>query len=77
MFKSCEPVRLTEEDTEYTIFAVKHVYDAHLVLQFNCTNTVAEQVRVPRERWESGGANSGLLIWSWSKGFSIYDLMQC
>ena len=45
VFKSCDPVRLTEEDTEYTIFAVKHVYDAHLVIQFNCTNTISEQVR--------------------------------
>ncbi|GAX76799.1 hypothetical protein CEUSTIGMA_g4245.t1 [Chlamydomonas eustigma] len=44
VFKSCEPVRLTEEDTEYSIFAVKHVYDAHVVVQFNCTNTIAEQV---------------------------------
>ena len=35
---------LTEEDTEYSIFAVKHVFDAHVVLQFNCTNTISEQV---------------------------------
>ena len=44
VFKSCEPVRLTEEDTEYNIFAVKHVFDEHIVIQFNCTNTVSEQV---------------------------------
>mmetsp|Transcript_25184 Transcript_25184/g.54739 ORF Transcript_25184/g.54739 Transcript_25184/m.54739 type:complete len:900 (-) Transcript_25184:336-3035(-) len=44
VFKSCEPVRLTEEDTEYNIFAIKHVYDSHIVVQFNCTNTISEQV---------------------------------
>lgn len=44
VFKSAEPVRLTEEDTEYTIFCVKHVFDSHIVLQFNCTNTINEQV---------------------------------
>jgi hypothetical protein len=35
--------RLTEEDTEYAIHAVKHVFPEHLVLQFDCTNTIAEQ----------------------------------
>jgi coatomer protein complex subunit gamma len=35
--------RLTEEDTEYAIHAVKHVFGEHLVLQFDCTNTIAEQ----------------------------------
>eukprot|EP00798_Chlamydomonas_sp_ICE-L_P030905 gene30905-35958_t len=43
IFKSCEPVRLTEEDTEYAVFAVKHIFDSHIVFQFNCTNTIAEQ----------------------------------
>uniref|UniRef100_A0A383V8B1 Coatomer subunit gamma n=1 Tax=Tetradesmus obliquus TaxID=3088 RepID=A0A383V8B1_TETOB len=43
LFKSCAPVRLTEEDTEYAIHAVKHVFAEHLVLQFDCTNTIAEQ----------------------------------
>ncbi len=37
-------MRLTEEDTEYAVFCVKHVYEGHLVFQFNCTNTIAEQV---------------------------------
>mmetsp|Transcript_62 Transcript_62/g.100 ORF Transcript_62/g.100 Transcript_62/m.100 type:complete len:901 (-) Transcript_62:1459-4161(-) len=44
VFKSAEPVRLTEEDTEYAIFCVKHVFESHIVLQFNCTNTISEQV---------------------------------
>ena len=37
-------VRLTEEDTEYAIYVVKHVFDGHVVFQFNCTNTIPEQV---------------------------------
>lgn len=44
LFKSSEPVQLTEEETEYNINVVKHVFESHLVLQFNCTNTVVEQL---------------------------------
>ena len=36
-------MKLTEEDTEYDINMVKHVYDGHVVFQFACTNTVVEQ----------------------------------
>ena len=43
-FLSSEAQMLTEEETEYSVSLVKHVFQAHLVLQFNCTNTVAEQV---------------------------------
>ena len=43
-FKSSEPAKLTEEETEYNIAVVVHVFARHLLLQFNCTNTVAEQV---------------------------------
>ena len=35
--------RLTEEDTEYSITVVKHIFPEHLVLQFDCANTIAEQ----------------------------------
>jgi hypothetical protein len=44
LFKSCAAVRLTEEDTEYNIVAVKHVFDDAVVVQFNCTNTITEQI---------------------------------
>mmetsp|Transcript_4485 Transcript_4485/g.7532 ORF Transcript_4485/g.7532 Transcript_4485/m.7532 type:complete len:900 (-) Transcript_4485:576-3275(-) len=44
VFKSSEPVRLTEEDTEYNITCIKHVFESHLVCQFNCSNTIPEQV---------------------------------
>lgn len=44
VFKSSAPVQLTEEETEYNIVVVKHVFPQHTVLQFQCTNTVQEQV---------------------------------
>ena len=44
VFKSAEPLLLTEEETEYNIALVVHVLATHVLLQFNCTNTVAEQV---------------------------------
>lgn len=44
LFRSAEPLLLTEEETEYNIAVVVHVFPEHLLLQFNCTNTVAEQV---------------------------------
>lgn len=43
-FKSSQPIQLTEEETEYTVVVVKHVFDEHVVFQFNCTNTVKEQI---------------------------------
>ena len=44
LFKSSAPVQLTEEETEYNIVVIKHVFPNHTVLQFQCTNTVQEQV---------------------------------
>lgn len=44
-FKSCKAVAVTEEDTEYDVSCVKHVFGEHIVLQFNCMNTISEQVR--------------------------------
>lgn len=44
LLSSESPAGLTEEGTEYQISVVKHVFPAHLVLQFNCRNTVREQV---------------------------------
>ena len=43
-FKSSQPIQLTEEETEYMVVVVKHVFDEHIVFQFNCTNTVKEQI---------------------------------
>uniref|UniRef100_A0A061RA30 Coatomer subunit gamma n=1 Tax=Tetraselmis sp. GSL018 TaxID=582737 RepID=A0A061RA30_9CHLO len=44
LFKSSEPQKLTEEETEYIVTCVKHVFESHIVFQFNCTNTIREQV---------------------------------
>jgi len=59
LFKSSQPAELTESETEYTVACIKHVYPGHVVLQFDCTNTLAdqllEQVRVEldvSEGWE-------------------------
>ena len=41
---TCVQVQLTEEETEYSVVAVKHVFDAAIALQFTCSNTVAEQI---------------------------------
>jgi len=44
LFKSSKPVELTESETEYVVNVVKHIFNDHIVLQFNCTNTIAEQL---------------------------------
>lgn len=42
--QSSSAVELTEAETEYAVNVVKHVYPGHIVFQFNCTNTIAEQL---------------------------------
>ncbi|XP_021866831.2 coatomer subunit gamma-2 isoform X2 [Spinacia oleracea] len=44
LFKSSAPFELTEPETEYAVNVVKHVYDGHIVFQYNCTNTIPEQL---------------------------------
>lgn len=43
LFKSSSPIELTEE-TEYEVKVIKHVYPGHIVFQFDCTNTIPEQL---------------------------------
>ncbi|CAI9769885.1 unnamed protein product [Fraxinus pennsylvanica] len=43
LFKSSVPVELTEE-TEYAVNVVKHIFDQLVVFQYNCTNTIPEQL---------------------------------
>ncbi|XP_046391751.1 coatomer subunit gamma [Ischnura elegans] len=43
-FRSVEPVELTESETEYVVRCIKHVYKDHLLLQFECTNTLNDQL---------------------------------
>jgi len=44
IFKSSKSFELTESETEYVVNVVKHIFNDHIVLQYNCTNTIAEQV---------------------------------
>ncbi|XP_015056767.1 coatomer subunit gamma [Solanum pennellii] len=44
LFKSSAPVELTEAETEYAVNVVKHIFDSHIVFQYNCTNTIPEQL---------------------------------
>ncbi|KAL4704311.1 hypothetical protein ACJJTC_012887 [Scirpophaga incertulas] len=50
LFKTCDSVDLTEPETEYQVRVVKHIFARHLVLQFECLNTLStmllEQVYV-------------------------------
>lgn len=44
LFKSSEPTALTESETEYVIRCTKHIFTSHLVFQFDCTNTLNDQI---------------------------------
>lgn len=45
LFKSSNmPVELTESETEYMVRCVKHTFPHHMVFQFDCTNTLNDQV---------------------------------
>lgn len=52
LFKSSDPVQLTEAETEYVVRCVKHTFAGHMVFQFDCTNTLNDQLlqKVPAER---------------------------
>ncbi|CAO3587908.1 unnamed protein product [Absidia cylindrospora] len=45
LFKSSnKPVPLTESETEYVVHCVKHTFARHVIFQFNCTNTLNDQL---------------------------------
>ncbi|KAL4226660.1 Coatomer subunit gamma-1 [Mactra antiquata] len=45
LFKSSSiPVELTESETEYVVRCIKHTYSRYMVFQFDCTNTLNDQV---------------------------------
>ncbi|NP_001036846.1 nonclathrin coat protein gamma1-COP [Bombyx mori] len=44
LFKSCEAIDLTEPETEYRVRCVKHIFARHLILQFECLNTLSDQL---------------------------------
>lgn len=44
LFRSSDVVELTESETEYVVRCIKHCYSNFLVLQFDCLNTLADQL---------------------------------
>ncbi|XP_063705330.1 coatomer subunit gamma [Culicoides brevitarsis] len=44
LHKSSTPVQLTENETEYTVSCVKHCFSHHIVFQFDCVNTLQDQL---------------------------------
>ncbi|KAK7588230.1 hypothetical protein V9T40_005475 [Parthenolecanium corni] len=44
LFKSSEPVDLTESETEYVVKCYKHCFSKHVVFEFECINTLNEQL---------------------------------
>ncbi|XP_027764417.1 coatomer subunit gamma-2 [Empidonax traillii] len=44
LFRCSEPVQLTEAETEYFVRCIKHVFTNHIVFQFDCTNTLNDQL---------------------------------
>mmetsp|Transcript_2554 Transcript_2554/g.5373 ORF Transcript_2554/g.5373 Transcript_2554/m.5373 type:complete len:944 (-) Transcript_2554:213-3044(-) len=42
-FRSSAPLMLTESETEYVVQVTKHIFQNHVVLQFNVQNTIEEQ----------------------------------
>jgi|SRR5579862_1158316 coatomer subunit gamma len=41
---SLKPIELTEKETEYAVTAVKHIFQDHIVLQFDVSNTLPDTV---------------------------------
>ena len=37
-------MNLTESETEYVVTCTKHIFEAHLVLEFSITNTINDQM---------------------------------
>uniref|UniRef100_A0A7E4VWV5 Coatomer subunit gamma n=1 Tax=Panagrellus redivivus TaxID=6233 RepID=A0A7E4VWV5_PANRE len=44
LFKSSPRIELTEAETEYHVALIKHVFAEHVVLQFDCKNTLNDQL---------------------------------
>jgi coatomer protein complex subunit gamma len=44
LLHSTKPVPLTESETEYVVSCVRHVFAEHIVFQFDCTNTINDQL---------------------------------
>ncbi|RKP36380.1 coatomer gamma subunit [Dimargaris cristalligena] len=44
LVSSSKPCELTEAETEYVVQGVKHLFRGHVVFQFDCTNTIPDQL---------------------------------
>ncbi|XP_032895973.1 coatomer subunit gamma-2 [Amblyraja radiata] len=44
LFKSSPLIQLTEPETEYVVRCIKHTFQNHMVFQFDCTNTLNDQL---------------------------------
>uniref|UniRef100_A0A0N4UPB9 Coatomer subunit gamma n=1 Tax=Dracunculus medinensis TaxID=318479 RepID=A0A0N4UPB9_DRAME len=44
LLRSSQPVALTDDVTEYTVACIKHTFKNHIVLQFDCKNTLSDQI---------------------------------
>lgn len=44
LFRSSDVVELTESETEYVVRCIKHCYTKHIILQFDCLNTLSDQL---------------------------------
>lgn len=44
LFRSSTPVELTESETEYVVKCVKHCFASYIVFQFECMNTLNDQM---------------------------------
>lgn len=42
-FRSSSALPLTENEVEYVVTYIKHIFEQHIVLQFNVTNTIEDQ----------------------------------
>ena len=43
VFRSCPSIPLTESETEYVVYCIKHILDEHVILQFQVQNTIEDQ----------------------------------
>jgi len=41
---SSKPIALTEAETEYNVSLIKHIFPEHIVLQYDCRNTLNDQI---------------------------------
>ncbi|XP_028898366.2 coatomer subunit gamma isoform X3 [Zeugodacus cucurbitae] len=42
--RTATPIQLTESETEYTVQCIKHIFANHIVFQFDCLNTLPDQI---------------------------------